>query len=93
MNYLPVRNPQKLDISCEVSASGDLLFADNLCKQFGPRSGLTEYPVGSRSKLLVTLIVFLRKYFEEVNFEKKSVDDDKKYERLSMQRVLNQCRL
>ena len=48
-------------------ASGNfLLSADNLCKQFGPKSV---------SKLFDTLIVFLKELFEKVNFEKKSADD------------------
>ena len=43
-------------------AGGDLSSADNLCKQFGPRSGLTE--------LFDSLIVSLKEFFEKVNFEK-----------------------
>ena len=33
------------------NASGDLLSADNLCKQFGPRLGQTKCPVCSGSQL------------------------------------------
>ena len=46
-----------------------LLSADNLCKQFGPRSGPT--------KLLDTLMVFLKDFFEKVDFKEKSADDKK----------------
>ena len=35
--------------------------ADNFCKQFGPRSGLT--------KLFDTLMVFLKEFFKKVDFE------------------------
>ena len=38
--------------------------ADSLCKQFGPRSGPT--------KCRATLIVFLKEFFEKVDFEKIS---------------------
>ena len=44
--------------------------ADNFCKQFGPRSGLTERRDISGSKLFDTLIVFLKELFEKVDFEK-----------------------
>ena len=37
------------------------LNADNLCKQFGPRSG---------SKLFDTLVVFLKEFSKKVDFEK-----------------------
>ena len=43
--------------------------AANLCNQFGPRSGLTECPSSSGSKLFDFLIV-PEKYFEKDNFEK-----------------------
>ena len=45
--------------------------AENLCKQFGPRSGPTFCWSLSRSKLLDSLIVLLKDYFEKVNFEDK----------------------
>ena len=44
--------------------------AVNLCKQFGPRSGMTECRSWSGSKLFDTLIVFLKEIFEKVYFEK-----------------------
>ena len=47
-----------------------LLSADYLYKQFGPRSGPTFCRSWSWSKQFVTLIVFLKEYFEKVNFEK-----------------------
>ena len=42
-------------------ASDDFLFADNLCKQFGPKSGQTM--------TIDTLFVFLKEFFEKINFE------------------------
>ena len=39
--------------------------ADNLCKQFGPRSGLTKWWAWSWSKLFDTLIVFFKEIFEK----------------------------
>ena len=44
---------------------------DNFCEQFGPRSGLTK----SESKLFDTLMLFLKKFFENDDFEKKTADD------------------
>ena len=46
--------------------------ADNVCKQFEPRSGPTK------SKLFDTLMVFLKDCFEKVNFKTKSTVDQKK---------------
>ena len=43
-------------------ASGNVLSADNLCKQLGPRSGLTEPRSLARSKLFDTLMVFLKEF-------------------------------
>ena len=45
-------------------------YADNLCKQFGPRSGLTKRQAGSGSKPFATLPVFVEEFFEKVDFEK-----------------------
>ena len=45
----------------------DMLSADNLCKQFGPRSGLTE-----RFKPLHTLIVFLKEFSKRFFLKKVS---------------------
>ena len=41
---------------------------DNLCKQFGPRSGFKQFD---------SLIEFLKEFFGKVNFEKKSAYDKK----------------
>ena len=49
-----------------------VVLSDNNSKQFGPRSGPTECWSWSGSKLFDTLIVFLKDFFEKVNFEKKS---------------------
>ena len=43
--------------------------ADNLCKQFGPRSGPTNRRACSWSKLLDFLMVFLKEFFNIVDFE------------------------
>ena len=47
--------------------------ADNLCKQFGPRSGLTKCQALSGSKLLD----ILKELLENLDLEKKSADDKK----------------
>ena len=44
--------------------------ADNFCKQFGPRPGQIKHLARSGSKLFDTLIVFLKEFFEKVDFEK-----------------------
>ena len=41
--------------------------ADNFCKQFGPRSGLTKCRA-----LFDTLMIFLKEIFEKVDLEKIS---------------------
>ena len=56
--------------------------ADNLGKQFGPRSGPTKCQALSGSKLFDTLMVFLKEFFKKVDFEKKSADNKKKHENL-----------
>ena len=48
-----------------------LLSTDNLCKQFGSRSGQTERRSWSGSKPFDTLLVFLKDFFE-----KESADDN-----------------
>ena len=56
--------------------------ADNLGKQFGPRSGPTNR---SGSKLFDILMVFLEEFSQKVNFEKNQ-QTTKKHEKLpSMQ--------
>ena len=50
------------------------------CKQFGPRSGPTKRRAWSGSKLFDTLIVFLKEFFEIVNFEKNQQTTKKKHE-------------
>ena len=50
--------------------------ADNLCKQFGSRSGPTKCRAWSGSKLFDTLMIFLKEFFEKIDFEKSA--DDKK---------------
>ena len=47
--------------------SGDLVMssADNLCKQFGPRSDIVLFLIWIQS--FDTTIVFLKEFFEKVN--------------------------
>ena len=52
--------------------------ADNLGKQFGPRSGATKCQALSGSKLFDTLMVFLKQFFKKVDFEKKISRQQKK---------------
>ena len=40
--------------------------ADNLCKEFGPRSGLTKQQSSSEFKQLDTEIVLLKEFFEKL---------------------------
>ena len=44
--------------------------ADSLCKQFGPRSGPTKCQVRSGSKQFDSLMVFLKEFFQKIDFEK-----------------------
>ena len=44
--------------------------ADNLCKQFEPRSSLAKRRTQSGSKLLDTLMVIQKEFFEKGDFEK-----------------------
>ena len=53
--------------------------ADNLCKQFGPRSGPREHWSLTESKLFDTLIMFLKKCFENVNVEKSEQTTTKEF--------------
>ena len=50
--------------------------ADNLCKQIGPRSGLTKRRAWSESNLFDTQMVFLKDFLEKERFWKTA--DDKK---------------
>ena len=61
--------------------------ADNICKQFGPRSGPTQRRSRSGSKPFDTLIVFLKDFFKRLILKKKSADDNKIIKISSMQIV------
>ena len=78
-----------LVIGCFISflAFGEILSsADDICKQFGSRSGPTQGRAWSGSKLLDTLMLFPKKYFETKKSLKISADDKKDHEKLhSMQ--------
>ena len=50
--------------------AANLLSADNLDKQFGPRSGPTEGRAWYGSKLFDTRMLFLKEYFEKSSVEK-----------------------
>ena len=51
--------------------------ADNIWKQFGPRSGPTKRRAWSGSKLFYTQMVFPNKSIDKVGFERKKADDKK----------------
>ena len=71
------RNSTLLFMSLRLNLCLLMSFADNLCKQFGPRSGPTESRACSGSNVFATLMVFLKEFFKNVNFHKKSADDKK----------------
>ena len=63
--------------------------ANNLCKQFRPRSGQTKRRARSESKLFDTLMIFLKEFFKKLDFEQKKLET-KNHEKLpSMQRIKN----
>ena len=51
-------------------------FADNLCKQFGPRSDQTKFGSNLFDTLMIFLNVFFLFIFKKLNSE-KSIDDQK----------------
>ena len=61
--------------------------AVNLGKQFGPRSGPTNRRAWSGSKLFDILMVFLKEFFQKVNFEKNQQTTKKREKLPSMQWV------
>ena len=61
--------------------------ADNLSKQFRPRSGLTKCRARSGSKLFDTLMVFLKEFFEKIDFEKNQQMTNKQSNSSSRQSV------
>ena len=63
--------------------------ADNLGKQFGPRSGPTSRRAWSGSKLFDILMVFLKEFFQKNNFEKNQ-QTTKKHEKLPSRQWVNQ---
>ena len=64
---------------------------DNICKQFGPRSGpkfcRTKGPALCGSKLFDILMVFLKEHLKKLILKKKSADDKKHAKLHSRQRV------
>ena len=65
--------------------------ADNVWKQIGPRSGPTECRAKSGSNLFDTLMVFLKEFFEIVDFE-KDLQTTKKHEKLPRGQRVNVTR-
>ena len=61
-------------------------FADNFCKQFGPRLGPTQCRAWSGSKLFDTLIAFQKEFFEKLGFEKNQLTTKKHAKLPSRQR-------
>ena len=59
--------------------------ADSLGKQFGPRSDRMNCRAWSGSKLYDILMVFLKEFFQNVNFEKKQQTTKKRENLHSMQ--------
>ena len=67
-------------------------YADNISKQFGPRSGPTDRQFLSISNPFDAIIVLLKQVFGKANFEKKVSRRQQKHEILpSMQRDKQQC--
>ena len=62
-----------------------MLSADIPCKQVGPRSGWTKSRSGS--KLFDTLTVYLKEFFQNINFEKNQQTTKKHVQFFGMQRV------
>ena len=60
--------------------------ADILCKQFGPRPGPTECRTWSGYRLFHTLMVFLKEFFEKVDFNKNQ-QTTKKHEKLISRQI------
>ena len=61
--------------------------ADDLCNQFGPRSGLTACQARSGSKLIHSLTILLKEFFVKVNFLKNQQTTKNQSKYPSMQRV------
>ena len=66
------RNPVGIVTNLFLTLLSAVSSADNRCKRFAPRSGPTKRRARSGSKLSDTLMVFLKEFFEKVNFEKIS---------------------
>ena len=69
--------------------------ADNVCKQFGPRSGQTKCQTISGSKLFDTLMVILNFILKKNLILKKKISrQEKNYEKFtSMEKALNKLKL
>ena len=55
-------------------ACGDLSSTDNICKEYGPRYGLTFCQSRSESRPFDTLIVLLKYFLKKVNFEQMTTE-------------------
>ena len=65
-----------------------VLSADNLCKQFGPRSDPTSCRSGYDSKLFDIMKVLLKEFFAKVDFEKNQ-QTTKKHAKLPSRHRVN----
>ena len=81
------RNSTLLFMSLRLNLCVLMSFVDNLCKQFGPRSGPTLCRAWSGSNVFATLMVFLKEFFKNVNFEKNQRTTKKRVKLHSIQRV------
>ena len=61
-----------LDIRPCNSLPAEVLSAADLCKQFGPRSGPTKCRSWSGSKLIATLIAFLKEFLKKIRMQQKT---------------------
>ena len=69
--------------------------ADNLCKQFGPRSGSTKRQAWSESKLLDTLPIFTKEFFRKTTtnwFCKKNISRRQNQDKLPLWQRVNELK-
>ena len=69
--HILIRTLNRLCLQSLLRLANDLNEYDSFCKQFGPRSGRTEYRVWPGTELFDTLMVLMKDFFEKINFKKK----------------------
>ena len=80
--YVPLPSVlQRLYIRSYITLCLLVSSTDNICKQFGLRSGPTKCRAWSGSKLFDTLMVFLKEFFKKADSEKNQ-QTTKKHEKL-----------